>query len=85
MSPGAIRKGVVNVKSLKIICRIAQFDWSRHDDDSTACTKSYLRNIAKACVEVDRDPSPKMLQTIQGVFRLAPATIDELERDHFKA
>jgi hypothetical protein len=73
------------MKSNKILYQIVH--WSIHGYDPTPCAKSYLRNIAKACLEVAQDPcpSPKMLRTIQGVFRLAPATIDELERDPFKA
>jgi hypothetical protein len=73
------------MKSNKILYQIVH--WSIHGYEPTTCTKSYLRNIAKACLEVAQDPSPspKMLRTIQGIFQLAPSTIDQLERDQIKA
>jgi hypothetical protein len=76
------------VKSKRIICQIASFRFdpsiNNHERTRRPCTKSYLRSIATACIEVSRDPSPKMLRTIRGIFQLAPGTIDELERDQIK-
>jgi hypothetical protein len=40
--------------------------------------RDYLLALAGACAEVARDPSPEVLETLCGVLRLAPGTIEKL-------